>query len=197
MCYLASEHQANVWNAFFVTSDGKFNWLSVTALIAIGTFIWSIFYNKKKLKADLISKARLEWMDKIRTLYATFIEDFGRYKYLYDAYFVEKEGSKSGLDALMDEIRRIYYELKLYIPKNQSNKLLLDNIELLWCELSYISDYYNYGRQHGLLITIKSNQKRSSYDKAVDKYLSDLLIKAAEDGSKYFKKEWERAKEGK
>ena len=197
MYNLVSESLSKILLAFFTTSGGKFNWLSITSLIAIGTFAWSIYYNKKKLRADLISKTRLEWMDKVRTLYAKFIEDFGRYKYVYDAFFVENEGEKSELITLMDEIRKTYYELKLYIPDNSSNRLILDNINLLWYELSYISDYYNYGRAHGLLTSIKYDPKRSHYDEVVDIYLSKLLIKAAEDGSRYFKQEWEKAKEGK
>lgn len=181
----------------FFTHYGEFNWISVTAIIAIFTLLISTIFNQRKLKADLVSKARLDWMNRVRKLYATFIADFGKYKYLYDSLFVEHEGKKSELDDLMNEIRKTYYELNLYIPINCSNKLLLRNIELLWNELSYISDYYNYGRSKGYILSVKLGQKRSNYDEVIDIYLSNLMIKASRDGSEFFKKEWEKTKKGK
>lgn len=185
-----------MFHAMFITHYGEFNWLSITSIVAICTLIGSMIYNRRKIKADLVSKARLEWMDKVRTLYAMFIEYFAHYKYLYDECFVENEASKQDLDFLMDKIRKTYYELKLYIPANTSNELLLKDIELIWCELSYISDYYNYGRKHNLIKSVKFNNERTNYDEVVDEYLSELVTKSANDGSQYFKKEWEKVKNG-
>jgi hypothetical protein len=90
----------------------------------------------------------------------------------------------------MDEIRRLYYELNLYIPDNDSNKIILDDINLLWYELRYIGDYYDYGIINNLFA------RSTSYELDVDKYVSGLIIRSSTDGSKYFKNEWEKIKKG-
>lgn len=50
-----------------------YTWV-VTTLLAIATFIWTVIYNVKKYKADLISKTRIEWLKEIRELYGKYIE---------------------------------------------------------------------------------------------------------------------------
>lgn len=186
----------DIWQVLFFTQGGRFNWLSITSIVAIVTFIWSIIYNKKKLKADLISKARLNWMDKVRSLYAAYIEAFGEYRYLYSEVFVEKDRDKKELDNKMVEVRKLYYELELYIPSNKSNSDLLKYINLMWYELSYISDYYNYGRQHDKIVSVKTGVKRSNYETVVDEYLDRLIEEAYTLGNHFFKEEWEKVKKG-
>lgn len=168
--------------------------MAVTALIAIGTFIWSIRFNKRKLRAELISKSRIEWMNKTRDLYANYIKYFGIYRFDYDQFIMEKIGSNENLTEEMSNIRLLYYELKLYIPNNKSNRLLLKNIELIWGELEYIQDFYNYGRKKHKIVSNKLNVNTSNYQKVTEDYLDNLILTAVTDGSKYFKNEWEKAK---
>lgn len=188
----------NIWQMLFFTKEGRFNWLSVTSIIAIVTFIWSFIYNRKKLKADLVSKARIDWMNQVRPLLAEYLAAVPKYMYMYNKVTLDHdEDTRSALDDKMDEIKRLYYELNLYIPTNDSNKVVLKDMELLWGELDNITSYYNYGVQKNLFGCKENNYKHSDYETEVDKYISGLINKAAVDGSKYFKKEWEKVKAGK
>ncbi len=187
----------DIWQALFTTKQGRFNWLSVTALVAIVTLICSMIYNKKKLKADLISKARIDWMTEVRPLLAEYLAAVPKYMFMYNKATLDHDKKAiSALDDKMDEIKRLYYELILYIPNNDSNKVVLTDMELLWGELSNITRYYNYGVKNNLFGCKSNKYQRSHYETEVDKYISGLINKTAVDGSKYFKKEWEKAKAG-
>lgn len=178
----------------FFTDKGYFNWIAITGIIAIGTFIWTIWFNNKKYRADLISKTRIDWMNQVRPLYAQYIAAVPHYMFLYNKAMVD--GDKRATEVLteqMDEIKRLYYELNLYIPDNDSNKIILDDINRLWNELTYIGDYYDYGIINNLFA---SRINKSSYESVVDKYVSGLINRSSTDGSKYFKNEWEKIKKG-
>lgn len=176
----------------FFTNKGYFNWIAITGIIAIVTFIWTIWFNNKKYRADLISKTRIDWMNQVRPLYAQYIEAVPHYMFLYNKVMVgHDKRAKEVLTEHMDEIRRLYYELNLYIPDNDSNKIILNYINLLWYELRYVGDYYDYGIRKNLF------SRSTSYELDVDKYVSGLIIRSSTDGSKYFKNEWEKIKKGK
>lgn len=175
----------------FFTNDGYFNWIAITGIMAILTFICTFIFNYKKYRADLISKARIDWMNQVRPLYAQYIAAVPHYMFLYNKAMVgHDERANEVLTEQMDEIRRLYYELNLYIPDNDSNKIILNYINLLWYELSYIVDYYNYGIRKNLF------SRSTSYELDVDKYVSGLIIRSSTDGSKYFKNEWKKIKKG-
>lgn len=130
-------------------------------------------------------------MNQVRPLYAQYIAAVPYYMFLYNKAMVHDDKSaREVLTEQMDEIRRLYYELNLYIPDNDSNKIILDDINLLWYELRYIGDYYDYGIINNLFA------RSTSYELDVDKYVSGLIIRSSTDGSKYFKNEWEKIKKG-
>ncbi|WEB66520.1 hypothetical protein [Limosilactobacillus fermentum] len=177
----------------FFTNKGYFNWIAITGIIAIGTFIWTIWFNNKKYRADLISKTRIDWMNQVRPLYAQYIAAVPHYMFLYNKAMVGHDHDERANEVLteqMDEIRRLYYELNLYIPDNDSNKIILNYINLLWYELGYVNDYYDYGIINNLF------GRSTSYELDVDKYISGLIIRSSTEGSKYFKNEWEKIKKG-
>ncbi len=181
----------------FFTDKGYFNWIAITSTIAIGTFIWTIWFNNKKYRADLISKARIDWMNQVRTLLAEYLAAVPNYIYLYSKAMVDGDKeSKKMLTNKMDEIKRLYYELNLYIPRNSSNAEILKNIDLLWGELDYITPYYNRGIAKNLMASERNNFRETDYEDVVDDYISRLVNKTSTVGSEYFKQEWERAKKG-
>lgn len=182
----------------FLTDKGYFNWIGITGLIAIGTFIWTIKFNKQKYRADLISKARVEWMDQVRPLLAEYLAAVPNYMYLYNLAMVENDSrARQQLTSKLDEIKRLYYELNLYVPNNKSNKLILDNINLLWGELSYIGSYYDFGLKKGKFSSKLDPNRKTSYEVVVDSYVSKLISDASKEASSYFKQEWEKVKHGK
>lgn len=195
----------SIWKAIififkraFLTDSGYFNWISVTGIIAIITLIWTVSFNSKKYRADLVSKARIDWMNQVRPLYAQYLAAVPHYIFLYSKAMVDNdENARATLDDEMDEIKRLYYELNLYVPHNKSNKIILDDIDLLWNELSYIVPYFNYGNKKGLFRSELNRYRRSNYESVVDEYISGLINKSSADGNKYFKVEWEKIKKGK
>lgn len=187
-----------VLDFLFVTKDTKLNWIGITGIIAIFGLLYNLYDGRRRFMGDLRSKSRIDWMKSVRPLVAEYVTDVSKYMYLYHMWATDKDaGLKSNYNIQMTEkmegIRNTYYAIKLYVPNNESNALLLKNIELLFGELTYIGEYYDYGIGHGKFI---SSKQSSNYEEIVDQYISKLLITTIEDGSKYFKKEWEVAKSG-
>lgn len=152
-----------------------FNLVAVTAIIAILTFIWSVVFNTRKYKSDLITKERIQWMTEARSLVAKFISIVPAYIFEYELFAVDNEKDKrDDLAKRMKEIRETYYLLRIYgiVDKNTE---LSRYINLLWGELSYISPYYNYARNHGLI----KNARPPKFHIKVDKYISELVNQAS------------------
>ncbi|MFT8669474.1 MAG: hypothetical protein ABF778_06995 [Liquorilactobacillus hordei] len=195
ICFYKDVYKNHFFKFVFLNRQGDFQWVGLTALIAVISLTVTAWDNRRKFKADLISKSRIDWMKTVRNLLACYVTDVQKYMYMYYLFSVDKKTDKKTInDKLtekMDDIKKDYYELKLFIPKNKSNQKVLRNIDLIWDELSYIGDYYDYGIPKGYFRDIKSH-----YVKMVDNYMSDLFDKTIEDGSKYFKEEWEKAKSG-
>lgn len=78
-----------------------YTWV-VTTLLAIATFIWTVIYNVKKYKADLISKTRIEWLKEIRELYGKYIE----------AIVGVFDGKKEKMYASIADVK--HYQLELF-----------------------------------------------------------------------------------
>ena len=115
---------SKILKILFFSNNGYFNWLCITALVAIGTFIWNVWFNKHKFKADLISKSRIEWMNQVRPLIAKYVAAVPIYIYMYNRYFIENNGSLKKLNYKMDEIEKLYNELNLYIPDTRGASCL-------------------------------------------------------------------------
>lgn len=72
--------QESLWLSFlgslrflFTDKDNRFNWIGVSAIAAVLTFWFTREHNKKRLEADIISKARIEWIQNVRTEAVDFI----------------------------------------------------------------------------------------------------------------------------
>lgn len=183
------------FNHFFVDNDNKFNWIGITSVLAVISLTFTAWDSRRKMKIDLISKSRITWMEQVRPLVANFYTSFSKYLYTYYLFAVEHNGSadmNAVLTEEMNELKRNYYQIMLFVPKNQTNELLLKNLKLLWDELDYIVPYYDRGQKEGLIM----KDKPSFYLTVVNNYLAEELNKAIDDSSQYFKDEWEKAKRG-
>lgn len=181
----------------FVTDDNKMNWIGLTGIIAIAGLIYNLYDGRRRFRGDIRSKSRIDWMKNVRPLVANYVTDISNYMYFYYLLNIEKdEEKKQRINAVLTErmrlIRSEYYQINLYIPRNDSNKQILDNIDLLYGELHNIGPYYDYGLIHSKI----GNRKQTNYEVVVEEYISDLINKTVKDGSEYFKKEWEKAKQG-
>lgn len=187
-----------VGDFLFVTDKNKMNWIGLTGIIAIAGLLYNLYDGRRRFRGDIVSKSRIDWMKSIRPLIANYVTNVSNYMYFYHLHQKEvnvenKNKINKQLTEKMALIRSQYYQITLYIPKNDSNLLILKNVNLIYGELSNIGQYYDYGISKGYFF--KSGQ--TPYEEVVDQYISDLFMKTIEDGSKYFKQEWETAKIGK
>lgn len=188
---------SRVFSFLFVTDKNKMNWIGLTGIIAIAGLIYNLYDGRRRFRGDIISKSRIDWMKNVRPLIANYVTDISNYMYFYYLHANSKNPDrKQKLNEILTERMRLirieYYQINLYIPKNKSNKLILDNIYLLYGELDYIGPYYDYGLKNFKI----GNEKRTNYEVVVDEYISDLINKTVRDSSEYFKVEWEKAKRG-
>ncbi|ARW24291.1 hypothetical protein PEAC54167_02570 [Pediococcus acidilactici] len=183
-----------LYQYLFQDSNEKFAWTGFTAIIAIITLAINAWDNRRKFRADLISKSRITWMADIKRILSEYYQVFSEYVYVYSKFATEKrpeekEKLNNQMTELMAKTRRIYYEILLNVPDNESNEPLLKYVKLIFGELNYIGAYYEYGQSQSFGL-------KSSYYTVVDKYISNLINTGVKDSSVYFKKEWERAKKG-
>ncbi len=64
--YSLSDRVRNVFLKMFLDNQNSFQWGSVTAIAAVLAIIYSWQSNNKNIKANLVSKARIEWIQNVR-----------------------------------------------------------------------------------------------------------------------------------
>lgn len=64
--YCLSDRIRNVFLKIFLDNQNTFQWGSVTAITAVLAIIYSWQSNNKNIKANLVSKARIEWIQNVR-----------------------------------------------------------------------------------------------------------------------------------
>ena len=167
----------SVLGFLFITENEKMNWIGLTGIIAIVGLVYNLYDGRRRFRGDIVSKSRIDWMKKVRTLVATFISDYDLLLFTMNNKNAEKaEIIVGGTNGLATRIKRNYYEILLYVPDNKSNALLLDNIEKLY---NFLAEEYT---------------SSISYEKIRE--IKDLIRKTVSDSSEYFKNEWEIAKKG-
>lgn len=181
----------------FVTDKNKVNWIGFTGIIAIAGLAYNLYDGRRRFRGDIRSKSRIDWMKTLRPLIANYVTDISNYMYLYYLLMTSSDNKRKQeinkeLTNKMQRIRSEYYQIKLHVPNNDSNRLVLDNVDLLYGELSDIGPYYDYGLRHSKINT----GKKTNYEEVVDGYISALINKTVKDSSEYFKEEWEKAKKG-
>lgn len=180
---------AHFFNHFFVDGSGKFAWIGLTSIMAIVTLLLNAIDSRRRFRADLISKSRIDWMKQVRPIVAKYYA-MSR-KYIFDITDSKPELTDSELNENLATIETLHNELLLYIPDNPSNNQLLVPIAKVWTAVSEASSFkLSSGEDIGYRINRKLGLSRYvSYSRYFDT--------AAKDGSKYFKTEWDKAKIGK
>ena len=167
----------SVLGFLFITENEKMNWIGLTGIIAIVGLVYNLYDGRRRFRGDIVSKSRIDWMKKVRTLVATFISDYDLLLFTMNNKNAEKaEIIVGGTNGLATRIKRNYYEILLYVPDNKQNALLLDNIEKLY---NFLAEEYT-----------------SSISDEKIREIKDLIRKTVSDSSEYFKNEWEIAKKG-
>lgn len=68
----------------FDSPDHKFQWVGATSIIAIITLAVNAWDNRRKFKADLVSKSRLEWLARVEKITADLYTNY--YQFIDDSY---------------------------------------------------------------------------------------------------------------
>lgn len=175
----------------FVTDKG-FQWVSITAIVGLGTLMYNIYSTRKNNYYNTVSKARIEWIKEHRNNMAKLILNLDICLFKLEELEYLKENSKEKEIAFKeDELTKLNQEIQLIV-----NKLLLqlssnnDNSQFVNC----IEDC---GRWVSSIVTVWNNIKdkskfdyKISYDTTVQK---NMMIVSQD----YYKREWEKAKAGK
>lgn len=181
----------------FITEKNKFNWIGITSVLAIISLTVTSWDSRRKLKADLVSKSRIKWLETVRPLVAEFTTKSTYYifvlsskmsKYDENLAKADSKGTEE-LNARRVELQLLYNKILLNTSNDSSNdnKLLLEPLKIVKNEL----DVGKVGK--------RLDQMRKSKD-AADKENAELNKKIenlVESSRIYFKKEWEKAKKGK
>lgn len=205
----------------FVDKDGKFQWIGVSAVLAVVVFLFNTGWEHHKLNADIKSKSRIQWMNTVREYMVNYIisaRDLDlalrkklsfkdRYKKDSNGVITDKSGNQitdqkqseihaennDAVNLSLRELSKNFDLLMLYIPNSKSNKDLINSIQ-------NVAGFLNS-------VTSKVNKYKVGQDigsKTVKEYKNFLSsennrnIKAMKDIARtYMKIEWERAKKGK
>ncbi len=160
-----------VGSFLFVTDKNKMNWIGLTGIIAIAGLIYNFYDGRRRFRGDIRSKSRIDWMVTVRTLVAEFLSDYSLLLYIVNNNINILIGDDKGI---VTRLKKNYYEILLYVPDNDSNALLLNNIKKLY---SYLTNG-----------DTDFQEQKSEIDK--------VIKTTVEDASQYFKDEWEKAKKG-
>lgn len=175
----------------FVTEKNKFNWIGITSVLAIISLTFTAWDSRRKLKADLISKSRVKWMETVRVTLAEFWVASDKYIFMLGLYMDGDKGqdgnvrvTDSALTNQLEIAKRQYRQIILFIPDNSSNDIVLTDVKLMWHEIS--KSHGEYGNQ-----PLEHDKNKYKND-----YFPKLIQNALKKESEYFKQEWEKAKRG-
>ena len=185
--------------------------LIISSVGVFATFVnicVTYYWNKRKLKADLVSQSRIKWLDRVKGYVSTLITNVTLYRsYVGYIKIINKEQSdgiahnyicgenrldaKEALDYYVSQLNIILGKIDVSIEsimldlsKNEGNKAFREAVTSLGVQIQDIDALISHeDLQHNLekinLTIIKTTNDR----------LRDIA-------TNYFKNEWEKAKKG-
>lgn len=193
-------------NFLFVTDKGKFQWVGVSAAGAGLGLVINAIDNRKKIKADLVSKSRITWISSMRDLCAEYAACAREYKTSFQSVRLKElqmfsdEGSdqeiyldyaktKDNHLQIEKRFKTIAYKMQLNISEAEDNAEMYtrfndikENIEIFRTRLNDVENLYEY-----IVEDERSTMHADEFEKSIQAFL--------ETGRKYFKKEWDKSKE--
>lgn len=170
-----------------INKNQEFQWLGVTAIIAIISFIFNSITTLLRNKADLVAKSRINWIQDVRKLMSVFLRDVHYYPFIF-----QQCNEKSKDDPTYDEDVKIVNELAAKIEEYQYLLLLNlsdndDNEELNRC----INDCWKWIENMPTRWDIQTETGTKNKSFSYEQIPTTNLLKVSRD---YLKKEWEKAK---
>lgn len=181
-------------NSFFYDNTGNFEWLAVTAIIAIVTLFVNSIYSAKRVKADLVSKSRIQWIQSVRQLLSEYLT-----KTRYITFLCIRISEEMQREARLTEHVKLE-DSEVEKLKKTTNENILEMFQIKNMLLLNFSN--NRGNSEILNIIIKVADNIDQYFKEInDKNFNittsyEDIDNLTELGRDYFKEEWEVAKRG-
>jgi len=173
---------------------------SVTVLIAGLTFLANTFLAWKSYRADLISKARIKWLDEARNLstqlihtyYRSSMEVNGLYSFTDEVEDAERiDSAMNALDVNYDKFMEYRTLFMMYFGPNDENDEFLQILEKIKCTLdNYKLTYHHYCE--GKYSADEADNITKGYAEEGKSYLKEFSKRCRE----YFKEEWVKVKKG-
>lgn len=203
--------------------DGKFQWIAVTAIAAICSFLFTAMDNRKKLNSDLISKTRIQWLNDTRELIAKYMKCQLEYRKQISDISVKIDeqvgilgwkikGTSADVDAIGAEINEAWSEadalksklqyfdtrIKLQFGENSYNGVFLNKFnELVQRINKLVDDLDEIAQKYDKEIDIdRLEDTRDVMFEFVDGG-QELFVECTIISKKYFGLEWKKAKRGK
>lgn len=190
--------------------------ISIVSLIFVAVnIVVTIYMNNKKIKADLVSKARIEWIQETRILSADIIALTAQLQRFLNTYLVQieaienkvhKKGSSDNHEVLKKEAFETYdefqkkmdtlfskvYLFKLNLGKNEYNDKFVDKAQELLD--MFIDESGLIKEQAEGTKTIEESLEQINN---INVELAKVLLEYIDLSREYYKQEWEKAKLGK
>ena len=178
--------------------------IGLTTVNIVATITW----NKKKLKADLVSQSRIKWLDRVKGYVSTLITNVTLYRsYVGNIKIIKKETSEgvahnyicgearldanealdyyvSQLNVILGKIDVSIESIMLDLSKNKGNYAFREAVTSLGEQIQTIDSLISHENLQQNLEIINLTEIKSTNDR-----LRDIA-------TNYFKNEWEKAKKG-
>ncbi|MCH4169405.1 MAG: hypothetical protein LKF42_09130 [Streptococcaceae bacterium] len=170
-------------NIVFINNDEKLEWAGITSVVAIISLVSTIIITVRKNRQDLVSKSRIEWLQVNKKIMAQYLKDVNYYP-----YFFQK------IKILLEENNTLTFEIEL----EDLQKKIQENHYLLLMNLSDNPD----NKQINTCITdcvkwINNMETRYNLQKNHFKYTNEPVTNLLKVSRDYYKREWDKAKQGK
>lgn len=126
-----SEMTMTIFKKLMLDPDGNFNWYAITAIVAIASLLSSSYYTAKKYKADLISTARISWLNSVRGISTDIIFNAHRIASLVNTISYNKSLLENKKELSLEEVTTSRDDIKQFKQKiNDENDDLAKSINL-------------------------------------------------------------------
>lgn len=162
----------------------------ISAIVALVTVISNFISHKQKLKAEIIGKARIEWLQNAREISVEFLNS---YTELINTVMTTRDLSEHR--KVLEKYNNNMYKLKLYYPvKRKNGEPNYDHVKIVNTLNELEKNFKNFSSEIKDIIKndIDPQIRISNMDiKNLDSNVEEFIMKS----SIYFKKVWEQAKE--
>lgn len=160
----------------------------LTAWATIAALVWTIIFDQKKYKADLIKRTQVEWLSQLRSVLVSFIDDIPTYVFLYldtikEPVLATKKVNDRLLTQKLNQIKNSYCMIQTFLlDDDYESENIRQDCDNLWQELI---DFKRYLYDHPI-----SPVGNIEIETKIVNKVTELEQQAIKDSKDYFIVEW-------